>query len=86
MLLTEVVGDCSFKVQNQLDLQYKPRTVNEMISSAEELIGKEMEYCVLSTNHELSVTDLRYGQAQSRQVRPALGWALSLLEVCLGWR
>ncbi|KAM7085001.1 uncharacterized protein WM277_026508 isoform 2-T3 [Molossus nigricans] len=67
-LLTEVAGDCPFKVQNRLDHQYKPQAVSEMISSAEELIGKEMDYSVLSSNREHFVTNLRYGQAGSRQL------------------
>nr|KAF6438822.1 hypothetical protein HJG59_015314 [Molossus molossus] len=66
-LLAEVAGDCPYQVNNHLDHLYEPRPVKEMIRSAEEMIGEEMEYCFQRSSHELFVTDLRYGQARSRQ-------------------
>uniref|UniRef100_G1Q142 LRAT domain-containing protein n=1 Tax=Myotis lucifugus TaxID=59463 RepID=G1Q142_MYOLU len=72
-LLMEVVGNCSYKVINHLDHQYKPRPIKEMLNAGKEMVGKEMEYSDLSRNCEHFVTDLRYGKARSRQVRPSLG-------------
>ncbi|XP_036182850.1 phospholipase A and acyltransferase 4-like, partial [Myotis myotis] len=67
-LLRDVVGGCGYRVNNHLDLEYSPLPVNKIISSAEEMVGKEMEYSVLSRNCEHFVTDLRYGKARSLQV------------------
>ncbi|XP_014306254.1 uncharacterized protein LOC102417822, partial [Myotis lucifugus] len=68
-LLMEVVGNCSYKVINHLDHQYKPRPIKEMLNAGKEMVGKEMEYSDLSRNCEHFVTDLRYGKARSRQFR-----------------
>ncbi|XP_015425306.1 PREDICTED: uncharacterized protein LOC102756241 [Myotis davidii] len=68
-LLVEVLENCSFKVNNHLDHLYKPRPVHEMLRSAKEMVGKEMEYSVLRRNCEHFVTDLRYGKACSRKIR-----------------
>ncbi|XP_054581806.1 uncharacterized protein LOC103304798 [Eptesicus fuscus] len=40
-----------------------------MLTIAEEVVGKEMEYSDLSRNSEHFVTDLRYGKASGRQFR-----------------
>uniref|UniRef100_G1PY01 LRAT domain-containing protein n=1 Tax=Myotis lucifugus TaxID=59463 RepID=G1PY01_MYOLU len=69
-LLEEVVGNCSYEVNNHLDHLYKPRPIEEMLGSGKEMLGMEMEYSDLSRNCEHFVTDLRYGKARSRQVRP----------------
>ncbi|XP_015425290.1 PREDICTED: uncharacterized protein LOC102770322 [Myotis davidii] len=66
-LLVEVVGNCSYKVNNHLDHLYKPRPIEEMLRSGKEMVGKEMEYSALSRNSEHFVTDLRYGKARSRK-------------------
>uniref|UniRef100_G1Q848 LRAT domain-containing protein n=1 Tax=Myotis lucifugus TaxID=59463 RepID=G1Q848_MYOLU len=71
-LLVEVVRNFFYKVNNHLDHLYKPRPINEMLSSGKEMIGQEMEYSDLSRNCEHFVTDLRYGKAHSRQVRPSV--------------
>uniref|UniRef100_G1Q564 LRAT domain-containing protein n=1 Tax=Myotis lucifugus TaxID=59463 RepID=G1Q564_MYOLU len=67
-LLAEVVGNCSYEVNNHLDHLYKPRPIKEMLRSEKEMVGKELEYSDLSRNCERFVTDLRYGKAHSRQV------------------
>uniref|UniRef100_G1Q4S2 LRAT domain-containing protein n=1 Tax=Myotis lucifugus TaxID=59463 RepID=G1Q4S2_MYOLU len=85
-LLVEVLGNCSYEVNNHLDHLYKPRPIHEMISSGKEMVGKKMEYSDLSRNSEHFVTDLRYGKARSRQVRPSLVGSFSLLDICLGDR
>ncbi|XP_066216206.1 phospholipase A and acyltransferase 4-like [Saccopteryx leptura] len=71
-LLTHVAEGSSYRVNNRLDREYKPRPVNEMIRSAKEMIGEEMRYSLLMGNCEHFVTDLRYGKAESRQVEKVL--------------
>ncbi|KAM7085006.1 phospholipase A and acyltransferase 4 isoform 1-T2 [Molossus nigricans] len=66
-LLKDVVGDCSYKVNNLLDHQYKPRPVSEIISSAKEMVGKKIKYSPLESNCEHFVTYVRYGMAYSLQ-------------------
>ncbi|KAK2507601.1 hypothetical protein MC885_006703 [Smutsia gigantea] len=79
-LLKDVVGDCYYRVNNSLDKKYIPLPVNMIIYSAKEKIGEEVEYNILYRNFEHFVTDLKYGKAKSRQVRPSLGQSLSLVE------
>ncbi|XP_066216200.1 phospholipase A and acyltransferase 4-like isoform X2 [Saccopteryx leptura] len=67
-LLTKVVGGCFYRINNYLDHKYEPLPVNKIISSAKEMIGKEMKYSVFSRNCEHFVTDLRYGKPRSQQV------------------
>ncbi|XP_014648454.1 PREDICTED: retinoic acid receptor responder protein 3 isoform X2 [Ceratotherium simum simum] len=70
--LQDVVGGCRYRVNNYLDHQYRPRPVDEIISSAKEEIGEEVEYSVVSKNCEHFVTCLRYGKACCRQVEHAM--------------
>ncbi|XP_023604533.1 retinoic acid receptor responder protein 3-like [Myotis lucifugus] len=69
-LLSDVVGGCSYRINNHLDLEYSPLPVNKIISSAEEMVGKEMEYGILNRKREHFVNDLRYGKANSRKDGP----------------
>ncbi|XP_070084929.1 phospholipase A and acyltransferase 4 isoform X1 [Equus caballus] len=61
------VGSCLYRVNNYLDQVYRPRPVNEIISSAREMIGAQLEYCVKDRKYKHFVTHLRYGTACSRQ-------------------
>ncbi|XP_006149861.1 retinoic acid receptor responder protein 3 [Tupaia chinensis] len=70
--LKDVVGNCDYQINNYLDHRYRPRPVEEIISSAKEKVGEEMEYSVVGKNCEHFVTDLRYGTPCSRQVQVAL--------------
>ncbi|XP_047549025.1 phospholipase A and acyltransferase 4 [Lutra lutra] len=69
--LKDVVGDCRYRVNNFLDDKYRPRPVNHIIYSAKAKVGQEMEYSLVWKNCEHFVTNLRYGEAESRQVRDA---------------
>lgn len=71
-LLRDVVGCCRYRVNNLLDHKYVPRPVNHIIYSAKEMVGQEMEYSLVNKNCEHFVTELRYGKAESRQVRDAV--------------
>ncbi|XP_006149860.1 retinoic acid receptor responder protein 3-like [Tupaia chinensis] len=70
--LKDVVGNCDYQINNYLDHRYRPRPVEEIISSAKEKVGKKMEYSVLTKNCEHFVTDLRYGTSWSKQVEEVL--------------
>ncbi|XP_026991006.2 phospholipase A and acyltransferase 3-like [Tachysurus fulvidraco] len=67
-----VVGDDEYKVNNLLDDKYEPRPVRAIIREAHSLLGRELPYCVFRSNCEHFATELRYGKAESRQVRKAV--------------
>ncbi|XP_043113217.1 phospholipase A and acyltransferase 3-like [Puntigrus tetrazona] len=70
--LFEVVGNDEYRVNNLLDDKYEPRPVRDILRDAHRFLGQELPYCVLRGNCEHFVTELRYGQPQSRQVRKAV--------------
>ncbi|KAG7282021.1 hypothetical protein CRUP_020126 [Coryphaenoides rupestris] len=67
----DVVGTHQWQINNILDDQYEPRPAHVVVREARALVGMEMPYCVFQGNCEHFATELRYGQAQSRQVRKA---------------
>lgn len=66
--LWDVVGTHQWQINNILDDQYEPRPANVVVREARALVGMEMPYCVFRGNCEHFATELRYGQARSRQV------------------
>ncbi|XP_031443047.1 phospholipase A and acyltransferase 3-like [Clupea harengus] len=84
--LWEVVGEDEWKINNLLDKKYEPRPAHEIIQEAESFLNQELPYCVFRSNCEHFVTDLRYGKAQSRQVRTAVaaGVGVGLLMAAIG--
>ncbi|XP_067113139.1 phospholipase A and acyltransferase 3-like [Osmerus mordax] len=79
--LVEVVGRSRFHVNNQLDSKHKPRKVCAILRDARSLLGLEMPYCILRGNCEHFVTQLRYGQAESRQIHYAVGVGVGTVAV-----
>ncbi|XP_045039190.2 phospholipase A and acyltransferase 4 [Desmodus rotundus] len=71
-LLTDVAGNCRYRVNNELDNTYKPRPVKEILRSAYDRLGEEEQYNILMRNCEHFVTQLRYGEARSLQVENVL--------------
>uniref|UniRef100_A0A672J6T3 LRAT domain-containing protein n=2 Tax=Salarias fasciatus TaxID=181472 RepID=A0A672J6T3_SALFA len=69
--LQNVVGNNKWKINNCLDKEYKPREVLTIKREACALVGEELPYCVLKSNCEHFVNDLRYGKPESRQVQLA---------------
>ncbi|XP_035387997.1 retinoic acid receptor responder 3-like [Electrophorus electricus] len=67
--LQDVVGTDRYTINNLLDDKYKPRPVKLILQDAHSLLGQELPYCVFSGNCEHFVTEMRYGKAESRQVR-----------------
>ncbi|KAK6299195.1 hypothetical protein J4Q44_G00307050 [Coregonus suidteri] len=72
----DVVGHDEWRVNNQLDQKYKVRPIREILRDATAYVDQELSYCVIKGNCEHFVTDLRYGKAESRQVRQAVGMAM----------
>lgn len=66
-LLRDVVGNCTYRINNHLDHKYEPRPVNKILCAAKEKIGDEIEYSLLGKNCEHFVTKLRYGEPKSKQ-------------------
>uniref|UniRef100_A0A671WWX5 LRAT domain-containing protein n=1 Tax=Sparus aurata TaxID=8175 RepID=A0A671WWX5_SPAAU len=69
--LQEAVGDNKWRINNILDKKYKPRRAHIIVEEALLEVGKMMEYFVLSENCEHFATKLRYGKAESIQVKQA---------------
>lgn len=67
--LSKVAGERGFKVNNQLDDQYRARDRNVIVKEACEMEGQVLAYNIATYNCEHFVTDLRYGKPQSRQVK-----------------
>ncbi|XP_076877483.1 phospholipase A and acyltransferase 3-like [Brachyhypopomus gauderio] len=70
--LWDVVGTDQFAINNLLDSKYEPRPVRLILRDAHSLLGQELPYCVFSGNCEHFATEMRYGKAESRQVRKAV--------------
>ncbi|XP_030224721.1 phospholipase A and acyltransferase 4 [Gadus morhua] len=69
--LWDVVGTDNWQINNTLDDQYEPRAAYLVVQEALESVGNKLPYCVFQMNCEHFATELRYGKAQSRQVRRA---------------
>lgn len=69
--LWDVVGTNVWKINNSLDKEYKPRCVRVIVREARARVGQELPYCVFRGNCEHFANELRYGKAESRQVRQA---------------
>uniref|UniRef100_A0A8C6U2T7 Retinoic acid receptor responder 3-like n=1 Tax=Neogobius melanostomus TaxID=47308 RepID=A0A8C6U2T7_9GOBI len=69
--LWDVVGTDKWSINNSLDEKYTPRPAKDIVREAQRRVGQEVPYCVFRGNCEHFVNELRYGQAESRQVRKA---------------
>ncbi|KAF6103651.1 hypothetical protein HJG60_006408 [Phyllostomus discolor] len=67
VLLTHVAGGCTYLVNNKLDKKLKPLPVEQILSSAQRMIGKKVEFDISSNNCEHFVTKLRYGEPRCLQ-------------------
>ncbi|XP_074087331.1 phospholipase A and acyltransferase 3-like [Macrotis lagotis] len=79
-LLSEVVRNDEYRVNNKWDKQYNPRSPTDIVQRALKKVGKEISYEPTSKNCEHYVTDLRYGVALSDQVSINLpsGWLIRI--------
>lgn len=69
--LWDVVETNQWIINNSLDEKYTPRPVEAIVRDARRCVGQELPYCVFRGNCEHFVNELRYGKAESRQVRKA---------------
>ncbi|XP_005051414.1 PREDICTED: phospholipid-metabolizing enzyme A-C1-like, partial [Ficedula albicollis] len=83
-LLKEMVGDHTWRVNNKPHCSRTPLTVEEIIRRAEQWIDKVVPYDIVTRNCEHFVTELRYGEAFSDQVRKVVIAALGALGVIFG--
>ncbi|XP_028314542.1 retinoic acid receptor responder protein 3-like [Gouania willdenowi] len=67
--LWDVVGNHEWRVNNDLDKKYEHRPVQVIVRDALDVVGCELPYNVVTRNCEHFVNELRYGKAESRQVR-----------------
>ncbi|XP_036404083.1 phospholipase A and acyltransferase 3-like [Megalops cyprinoides] len=70
--LWEVVGTDQYRINNLLDDKYKPRNSDAIMREAQNLLEQERPFSVFRGNCEHFATELRYGKAESRQVRQAV--------------
>ncbi|KAF3838523.1 hypothetical protein F7725_010291 [Dissostichus mawsoni] len=64
-------GNHEWKINNSLDEEYEPRPAEVIVRDACAMVGEGLPYCVFRGNCEHFATELRYGKAESRQVRKA---------------
>lgn len=76
--LWDVIGTNKWCINNILDDKYEPREVHQILRDAKKMVGAELPYCVFRSNCEHFATDLRYGKAESRQVRSAVQTVVGL--------
>ncbi|XP_068574158.1 phospholipase A and acyltransferase 4-like [Cebidichthys violaceus] len=68
----EVVGHHRFEINNLLDHKYEPRDRRVIVREACRMVNLELPYNPVSHNCEHFVTELRYGESESRQVNRAV--------------
>ncbi|XP_035467045.2 phospholipase A and acyltransferase 4 [Scophthalmus maximus] len=66
--LREVVGFHRFRINNLRDGECEPRERRAIVRDACAMVGRELPYCLATSNCEHFVTELRYGKPRSQQV------------------
>uniref|UniRef100_A0A3Q1F9P4 Retinoic acid receptor responder 3-like n=1 Tax=Acanthochromis polyacanthus TaxID=80966 RepID=A0A3Q1F9P4_9TELE len=66
--ISDVVGSSRFQINNLLDDTHRPREPHVIVTAACRMVGRELPYNAATYNCEHFVTELRYGEAESRQV------------------
>uniref|UniRef100_A0A3B3UU98 HRAS-like suppressor 3 n=1 Tax=Poecilia latipinna TaxID=48699 RepID=A0A3B3UU98_9TELE len=67
--LLEVVSTDEWHINNKLDQEKQPRPAHIIVDQANKLVGTTRSYNVVEYNCEHFATELRYGDAESQQVR-----------------
>ncbi|XP_028272530.1 retinoic acid receptor responder protein 3-like [Parambassis ranga] len=67
--LGKVVKNRKWIVNNKLDSKYQHRPARAIVRDACAMVGQKMRYCLLNSNCEHFVNNLRYGKSESRQVQ-----------------
>ncbi|XP_034005639.1 phospholipase A and acyltransferase 4-like [Trematomus bernacchii] len=80
--LTDVVGNDTWKLNNSMDKDYKPRPAEDIVRDACARVGELLRYSLFEHNCEHFVKKLRYGEAKSKQARAGgLGMCFSAIVV-----
>uniref|UniRef100_A0A3B5QIX3 LRAT domain-containing protein n=1 Tax=Xiphophorus maculatus TaxID=8083 RepID=A0A3B5QIX3_XIPMA len=67
--LLEVVSSDEWHINNNMDQEKQPRPAHVIVEQANKLVGTTRSYNVVDYNCEHFATELRYGAAESQQVR-----------------
>ncbi|KAF4804027.1 hypothetical protein TURU_011278 [Turdus rufiventris] len=78
-LLKDVAKNHKWHVNNKSDEYQTPLEVKQIIQRAAAYVGKEVTYCLFGRSSEYFVTELRYGEAVSDQLRTFVGGELHIL-------
>nr|ACO08233.1 Retinoic acid receptor responder protein 3 [Oncorhynchus mykiss] len=65
--LQDVAAGNTYKINNYLDDEYKPRRTDVIMWDVDKMRGRTIKYNLLGNNCEHFVTFLRYGQSESKQ-------------------
>ncbi|XP_036834684.1 phospholipase A and acyltransferase 4 isoform X2 [Oncorhynchus mykiss] len=65
--LQDVAAGNTYKINNYLDDEYKPRPTDVIMGDVDKLRGSTIKYDLLGNNCEHFVTFLRYGKSKSKQ-------------------
>lgn len=66
--LTKVTAGCKYRVNNKYDKKIKPLPAKKIVHEAEKLVGKVINYNLITNNCEHFATKLRYEDPRSGQV------------------
>ncbi|CAB1459018.1 unnamed protein product [Pleuronectes platessa] len=70
--LTDVVGNDRYQINNLLDDNYEDRKLSVIVKEARDMVGRVLQYNVVSYNSEHFAAEMRYGKARSRQLQGKL--------------
>ncbi|XP_042178436.1 phospholipase A and acyltransferase 4-like [Oncorhynchus tshawytscha] len=65
--LQDVAAGNTYKINNYLDDEYKPRRTDVIMGDVDKMRGRTITYDLLGNNCENFVTFLRYGKSESKQ-------------------
>ncbi|XP_042328139.1 phospholipase A and acyltransferase 2-like [Sceloporus undulatus] len=66
--LSEVTEGNKWRVKNKHDNKYSPKSRQEIVQSALQMVGKKIDYNVVTMNFEHFANNLRYGRYECDQV------------------
>nr|XP_046157506.1 phospholipase A and acyltransferase 4-like [Oncorhynchus gorbuscha] len=82
--LQDVTAGNTYKINNYLDDEYKPRRTDVIMGNVDKMRGSTIKYNLLGNNCEHFVTFLRYGKSKSKQADDFLNNVLAGTATVLG--
>ncbi|XP_053290676.1 phospholipase A and acyltransferase 4 [Pleuronectes platessa] len=76
--LTDVVSNNRHQVNNLLDYKLRPRDPSIIVKEARAMVGRVLKYDLVNNNCEHFATEMRYGVAESWQVKKT-AWNAGIL-------